>query len=303
MAAVTKRKTMTAQRRWEALTGFLFLSPTLANFLAFTLGALLIGLGLSLTDFGFFSAPNFVGLGNFQQLAADSRVGPIFGNTVQYVAGMVALDLVWSLSLALALNSFMPNILKIAFRTVFFFPVLTSGAVIAVVWRYLFNTDMGIVNWFLGQFGLQPVPWLVSSQFAIPAVILSTVWNGVGFNMILFIAALQSVPRELYEAAEIDGAGRLDSFRRITLPLITPTIFFVLVKGLIGVFQLFDTPYMLTSGGPGDASRSIVMYIYELGFKTMRLGYASTIALTLFVIIMAITAAQFAIQRRWVFYR
>ncbi len=294
---------MTAQRRLEALSAYLFLSPTAIGFLVFTLGALIAGLGLSLFDFSFFSPPQFVGLGNFRQLVADERLGRVFTNTVLYVVGMVALDLVWALGLALVLNSFMPKFLKLAYRTIFFFPVLTAGAVIAIVWRYLFNADMGVINWFLVQFGLPRVPWLVSSQYVIPAVIFSTVWNGVGFNMVLLTAALHSVPRELYEAAEIDGAGRVASFRRITLPMITPTIFFILVKGFIGVFQLFDQPYMLAAGGPGDASRSIVMYIYEIGFKSMRLGYASTVALLLFVVVIGITLIQFVMQRRWVFYR
>ena len=292
---------MTVQRRLEAAMAYLFLSPTLAGFLIFSLGALVAGLGLSVFEYSFFAPPRFTGLENFCLLAADDRVLRIFGNTVQYVVGMVVLDLVWAMAMALALNSHIPNFCKLIFRTVFFFPVLTSGAVIAIVWRYLFNADLGIINWFLGHFGVPKIPWLMSSKWAIPAVILSTVWNGVGFNMVLLLAGLHSIPSSLYEAAEIDGAGRLASFRHITLPLLTPTIFFILVKGMIGVFQLFDQPYMINSGGPGDASRTIVMYIYELGFKSMRLGYASALALGLFIVIVAVTIVQFVVQRRWVF--
>jgi multiple sugar transport system permease protein len=136
-----------------------------------------------------------------------------------------------------------------------------------------------------------------------PSIVLATVWNGVGFNMILLLAGLHAIPQTLYEAARIDGAGRVASFRYISLPLLTPTLFFIMVKGFIGVLQLFDQPYMLTGGGPGDASRTIVMYIYETGFRHLRLGFASAIALGLFLVIVIITVVQFAVSRRWVFYR
>ena len=302
-AAQPRPARWSARRRRDTIAAYLMIAPTLGNFLVFSIGALIYGLALGLFDYSFFSPPVFIGLQNYQNVFIDPRVLVTFKNTVWYVLGMVLLDLVWALSLALAMNSYMPNILKLVFRTVFFFPVLTSGAVIAIVWRYLFNTDMGIVNWFLVELGLPRIPWLISAQYAIPAVIFSTVWNGVGFNMVLFIAALKNVPQELYEAAQIDGAGRWASFKNLTLPLITPTIFFVMVKGLIGVFQLFDSAYMLTSGGPGDSSRTLVMYIYEVGFKQLKLGYASAIALLLFLCILVITLLQFFLQRRWVFYR
>ena len=298
-----RRIGMSTRQKREALAAYLMISPTLLGFLVFSLGALLAGLALGFFDYSFFSPPKFIGLANYQNIFVDPRVWIVFKNTVFYVVGMVLLDLVCSLGLALALNSFMPNILKIFFRTVFFFPVLTSGAVIAIVWSYLFSTDMGIVNWFLVDLGMPRIPWLISAAYAIPAVIISTVWNGVGFNMVLFIAAIKNVPQELYEAAQIDGAGRMASFWNLTLPLITPTIFFVVVKGLIGVFQLFDSPYMLTAGGPGDSSRTIVMLIYEIGFQRIQLGLASSLAMLLFVLILAVTMLQFLLQRRWVFYR
>jgi len=297
-----KRKMSSVQRR-EMIAAYIFLAPTLLGFLIFVVGPLIAGLGLSFTHYDFFSPVRFAGFQNFLTLARDSRFRTIFGNTVYYVVGMVLLDLVWALALATALNSQIPKFLKVIFRAVFFFPVLTSGAVIAIVWSYLFNTDLGIINWFLSQFGIDKIPWLISSQWVKPSIVLATVWNGVGFNMILLLSGMQSIPRTLYEAAEIDGAGKLSRFRYITLPLLTPTIFFILIKGLIGVFQLFDTPYNLGGGGPGDASRTIVMYIYEMGFKTMRLGYASTIALALFVALLVLTIFQNAISRKWVFYR
>jgi len=294
---------MRAYRRMEALTAYLFILPTLLGFLVFNLGALIAGLGLSFFHYDFFTPLQFTGLHNFRMLLQDIRVAKTFGNTVYFAIGMFLFDLIWAMALALALNSYMPNILKLTFRLVFFFPVLTAGAVIALVWRYLFNMDLGIINWFLGEFGVPKLPWLISSAWVRPSIVLATVWNGVGFNMILLLAGLHAIPQTLYEAARIDGAGRVASFRYISLPLLTPTLFFIMVKGFIGVLQLFDQPYMLTGGGPGDASRTIVMYIYETGFRHLRLGFASAIALGLFLVIVIITVVQFAVSRRWVFYR
>lgn len=301
-AAPARRQRLSAPRRREALIAYLFILPTLAGFLIFVLGPILGGLSLSFFQFDFFSAPRFVGLDNLQQMLTDQRIPQIFANTVIYVVGTVFFDLVWAMALALAIHSAIPHFAKLAFRAVFFFPILTAGAVVAIVWQYLFNMDLGVINYYLGLIGIPKVPWLVSSQWVIPAVILMIVWNGVGFNMILLLAGLQSIPQELYEAAAIDGAGRIAGFRHITLPLLSPIIFFILVKGVIGVLQLFDQPFVLTAGGPGDASRTVLMYIYEIGFKTLRLGYASAVGLILFILILIVTVVQFVGGRRWVFY-
>ena len=298
-----QRRRPRAERRLEAAWALVLIAPTLFCFLCFTLGALGGGLGLSFFAHDLFTPPRFVGLGNLYQILSDDRILRIFGVTAFYALGMVTLDLVWAMTLALALNSFIPKALRLLFRLTFFFPVLISGAVIAIVWRYLLNADIGLVNWLLSQFGLPRIPWLVSATWVRFATIIITVWNGVGFNMIIFLAALQSIPQALYEAAEIDGADPLARFRHITLPHLSPTVFFVVVKGLVAVFQLFDQPYMLTGGGPGDASRTVVMYIYELGFKSLRLGYASAVAMLLFAVILAMTVVQFRVSRHWVFYR
>lgn len=294
---------MRAMRVREAITGYLFIAPTLVSFLVFTAGALIAGLGLSFYRFEFFSSPEFIGLTNFRLLLADTRIAAIFGNTVYFSIGILVLNLACALALAVALNSHMPGALKQIFRVGFFFPVLTSTAVMAIIWRYLLNTDLGIINWFLGQFGVPKIPWLISSQWVRPAIILAAVWNGVGFNMVLLLAGMQGIPRPLYEAAEIDGAGRVESFRYVTLPLLTPTVFFILVRDFISVLQFFNTPYNLSAGGPGDASRTIVMYIYETGFRSLRQGYASAIALLLFTAILTVTIIQVVVSRRWVFYR
>ncbi|MCE7984293.1 MAG: sugar ABC transporter permease [Caldilinea sp. CFX5] len=290
-------------RRQEIFWAWLFILPTLLGFLIFLAGPLLAGLGLAFTRYDLFTPPTFAGLDNFRAIMADERILQIFGNTVYYVVGMVIFDLLWALALALAINSQIPAFLKIFFRAVFFFPILVSAAVIAVVWQYLFNADLGVINYYLGYLGIGKIPWLIASAWVKPSVIISTVWNGVGFNMLLLLAGLQGIPKELYEAAAIDGAGRWSSFRKITLPLLSPVIFFILVKGIIGVFQLFDSPFVLTAGGPGDASRSVLMYMYEKAFKVFELGYASALGLVLFLIILLITIIQFAGSKRWVFYR
>jgi multiple sugar transport system permease protein len=273
------------------------------GFFVFSFGALLAGLGLSFFRYDFFTKPVFTGVANFSALVGDERMGIVFANTAIFWVGMFVLDLVVALLVASALNSRIPDGVSVLYRGIFFFPVLLSGAVMASVWRYLLNTDMGVVNWYLQSFGMDKIPWLVSSAWVRQAIIIATVWNGVGFNTVLILAGLRNIPSFLYESAEIDGAGPLSKFYFVTLPLLTPTLFFIMVKGLIGVFQLFDEPYMLTGGGPGDASRTVVMYIYELGFKTLRLGNASSVAMVLFVVIAAATATQLAASRRWVFYR
>jgi multiple sugar transport system permease protein len=181
--------------------------------------------------------------------------------------------------------------------------VLTSLASVSLVWQYLYNTDFGIINYYLGQIGIARIPWLTSSRSAIPSIILLGVWKNVGFNFILFVAGLQNIPRHLYEAASIDGAGRLATFRYVTLPSLTPVLFFTVVWGLINAFQVFDSPYILTSGGPGDSSRTVVMYIYETGFRFFQMGYASSVALSLFAVVVVLTAIQFRLSRVWVFYQ
>ena len=290
-------------RRHEAVAGYLFVLPTVLGFLVFVLGPILGGLALGFMRYDLLNPPSWIGFDNFGKMLTDDRVLQIFGNTVYYVVGMILLDLVWALALAVALNSFIPALFKVIFRAVFFFPILVSGAVISIVWLYLFNMDLGIVNYYLTQIGLPKVPWLISSDWVRNSVIIMTVWNGVGFNMLLLLAGLQNIPKELYEAATIDGGGRWANFRKITLPMLSPVIFFILVKGAIGVFQLFDSPFVLTRGGPGDASRTILMYIWEKGFQVLEFGYAAALGLMLFAVILIVTLIQFLTSDAWVFYR
>ena len=267
----------------EACVAYAFLAPVLVGFVVFVLGPALAAVGLSFFDYDILTPPRFVGLANYIQLLRDPRLPRIYLNTVVYVLWYVGATTVLALALAVAADRPMLAVWRYLIRTAYFFPVLTSLASVSIVWQYLYNTDFGIINYYLGRLGIPRIPWLTSSQWAISSIVLLGVWKNLGFNFILFVAGLQNIPRQLYEAARIDGAGRWASFRYVTLPSLTPVLFFSMVWGLINAFQVFDSPYILTSGGPGDASRTVVMYIYETGFRFFQMGYASTIALSLFL--------------------
>jgi multiple sugar transport system permease protein len=188
------------------------------------------------------------------------------------------------------------------FRGIFFIPVITSAVAVAMIFRWLYNRDFGLINLALAFVGLPSVPWLSSTAWAMPAVILMAIWKRVGYDMVIYLAGLQAIPPQLYEAAQIDGAGRWHRFRHITLPLLTPTTFFILVISLIGSFQVFDLAFILTSGGPGNATNTIVMYVYNQAFQFFHMGYAAAVAWVLFAIILVITLIQWRIQKRWVHY-
>jgi multiple sugar transport system permease protein len=293
---------MSARRR-EALVAWAYLSPALVGFVVFVLGPAAAAVALSFFEYDILTAPRFAGLANYARLAADSRLPRIYLNTVVYVVWYVGLTTVVGLALAVAANRPMLACWRYLIRSAYFFPVLTSLASVSLVWQYLYSTDFGIINYYLGRLGIARIPWLTSSQWAIWSLILLGVWKNLGFNFILFLAGLQSIPRHLYEAAAIDGAGRWAGFRYVTLPSLTPVLFFSVVWGLINAFQIFDSPFILTTGGPGDSSRTVVMYIYENGFRFFQMGYASTIALSLFLIVVVLTAIQFRLSRVWVFYQ
>jgi multiple sugar transport system permease protein len=216
------------------------------------------------------------------------------------VLGTVPAGIVQSLQLALAMNSPVPGIT--ACRAIFFVPVITSSVAVAMIWRWLYNRDFGLINTGLIALGLPAIPWLSSTAWAMPAVILMAVWKRLGYDMVIYLAGLQAIPPQLYEAAEIDGAGRWHRFWYITLPLLTPTTFFILVISIIGSFQVFDLAFVLTSGGPGNATNTIVMYVYNQAFQFFHMGYAAAIAWILFTVILTITLIQWRIQKRWVHY-
>jgi multiple sugar transport system permease protein len=203
----------------------------------------------------------------------------------------------------MAVQQRMPKALRYYFRTAFFLPVLTSAASISIVLAYMFHREFGVINYYLGKLSIDPIPWLNSSRWALITVVLTYVWQGLGFTFIIFTGGLNNISKEVLEAADMDGARGWRRLWYVTLPLLSPTILFAAVIGVINALQVFAEPYVMTKGGPGDASRTVVLTIYEAAFKNLELGYGSAIAMLLFVVILLVTAAQFWISKRSVFYQ
>jgi multiple sugar transport system permease protein len=299
--AAARRGGFSPLRRQETIAGYLFLLPNIVGFLVFSSIPVVATFSISLLDWDLIRAPRFVGIDNYVKLLTDDAVfRKVLFNTAYYVIGTVPAGIILSLLLALAMNS---NVRGIAlFRVIFFIPVISASVAVAVMWRWLYNTDFGLINLILTSVGLKGVPWLSSTAWAMPAVILMAIWKSLGYNMVIFLAGLQSIPAHLHEAAAIDGANGVQRFRYITLPLLAPTTFFVLVISVISSFQVFDLAFVLTKGGPGDATNTMVMYIYNQAFQFFHMGYAAAIAWVLFAIIFAITLLQHQLQKRWVHY-
>jgi multiple sugar transport system permease protein len=286
----------------EALWGFLFILPTYLGFAIFILGPVVAVAGMSFTNFDVLGGSTFTGLTNYSRLLSDERLRTVYGNTFVFTIFAVFFNVSIGLALAVLLNRRLPQLVRNFFRSIYFFPLLIAHTYVAVIWQFLYQRDTGVINYYLSLLGIGPVSWLGSAAWVLPSVIIMDVWKNTGFAMIIFLAGLQSIPKDYYEAARLDGAGALQLFLRITFPLLTPTIFFVLVIFMIGAIQVFDTIIVLTGGGPGDASKSVVIYIYEQAFQNFDLGYASTIAMTLFMVILTLTLLQFWFGRRWVHY-
>jgi multiple sugar transport system permease protein len=286
----------------ETIAGYLFLGPAFLALVIFLIAPILASAVLAFMNYDILSPPKWVGLENLTRMLGDNRLLKIYGNTAIFVLGATFFNNLLGLLLAMGVNRRMHGIPRYLLRTAIFFPVLTTTASLALVWQFLLTQDRGVVNYLLMQIGLDPVPWLSSSQWALRSVILYDVWKSVGFLMVLYLAGLQGIPESLYEAAKIDGANQFQLMRHVTLPLITPTAFFAIVISLIGAAQVFDNAWVLTGGGPGDASRLIVLYIYEAGFRRFEMGYASALSLTLFMILILLTLAQFGFSRKWVHY-
>ena len=288
------------QARSQALWGYLLVAPMMLGFTVFFLIALAASLVLSLTDWDVLTRPKWVGLDNYIRLFRDEAFLTALRNTVGLTIPNVVLRLAIALGLALALNSQIR--FRALYRTIFFMPVLTMPVAVATIWKWLYDPTFGPINYMLGQFGLPRPEWLAHSGTALIAVVIVLLWSGVGYDMIIFLAGLQSIPREYYEAAQIDGAGSWRQFRDITLPLLTPTTFFLLVIAIIGSLQVFDLVYVMTQVGSANRFPTIVYYVYEEGFRNFRMGYAITIAWVLLFIILVFTVLQFRLQRRWVHY-
>jgi len=288
--------------RRETVAGYLFLLPNLIGFVIFTALAVIASAAISLTSWDLLSDPEFVGLQNYIDLLTnDPLFRTVMWNTFYFTIVSVPASTVLALGLALMFNTGLRAIPL--FRTMYFLPVITATIVVALIWRWFFNPDFGILNYVLYELGIDNPPnWLSTKTWAMPSVIILSVWKQVGYNMVIFLAGLQAIPTTLYEAASIDGAGRWQRFRNITLPLLTPTTFFVLVISIIGSLQVFDAVLVLTGGGPANATRTIVFHIWEEAFVFLEMGYAAAVAWILFIMVFLVTALQWKLQKRWVHY-
>ncbi len=283
----------------KRLTAYCFLLPNLIGFLVFTLIPVVAALGLSFMRWDSYNPTQFVGLQNFRIMLRDSSFRISFWNTIYFTCATVPLTVIVSLVLALALDKGLKGLS--VFRAIHFFPHIASTVAVAVVWQFLYNADMGPINMFLKTMGVTDPPrWTASVTWAMPAVIIMGVWKSAGYYMIMFLAGLQGIPNHLYEAATIDGANGWHRFRYVTLPLLTPTLFFVIIMNLIYSFKVFDQIYIMTQGGPGRATSVLVYYIYVQAFVNQNFGYASAMAFVLFLILLVITIVQFRLQEKWV---
>jgi multiple sugar transport system permease protein len=288
--------------RWrQDLTGWAFAAPFMILFSVFLAFPILASFALSFTSFGLRDLANpigatFVGLENYAALLSDDRFWKSLFNTFYFVVVGVPATLLIGLLIANALNRGVQRF-RTAFRVSYYLPVITSIVAIAVVWRFLLNPDVGLINMALAAIGIDGPAWLADPNLAMPSIIAMAVWRNLGFAMIVFLAGMQAIPASLYEAASIDGAGRWQSFKSITIPLLRPTILFMTVITTIGYLQLFEEPLVMTDGGPLDSTLSVTMYMYQQGFEFFHQGYASAIAYVLFLIVAVIAFLQFRFLR------
>ncbi len=297
-----RRQPLVSPKWSEALTGYLFILPTFIGFTLFILYPIVESIRISFMEYSILRGSEYIGLENYINILGDRRVRTVYGNTFVFTLFAVFFNAGVGLLLAVALNRRMPLFIRNLYRSIFFFPLLVAHTYIAVIWRFLYQKDTGVINYYLGQIGIAPIPWLSQAGWSMAAIIILDVWKNTGFAMLVFLAGLQNIPHEFYESAQLDGANERQIFFRITLPLLSPTIFFILVIFMIGALQVFDTIMVLTEGGPGDSTRSVVMYIFEKAFQRFDMGYAAAISMTLFAIILVLTLIQFRISRRWVHY-
>lgn len=291
-----------SERQREAAFGYAFLAPNFAGFALFVGLPVIASAILSLFNWPLSGHHTYAGLGNYRTAFQSPLFGSIIHNTLYYVIVYVPVCIVLALLGAAMLSSRGNLVLfKRAYRVIFLLPAITPVITNAVVFLLIFQPG-GIFNSILGAFGIHGPNWFASSDFAMPAVIIMSVWQGVGYNMLLFIAAMEGVPGHLYDAAAIDGAGPLRQFRHITLPLVSPATFFVLITTMISAFQVFGQIYVLTQGGPGNSTTTLVYGIYEEAFQLYHLGYASAIAWVLFLMVLVLTVINFVGQKRWVHY-
>lgn len=300
MTATFERHQPPQLRRAQAATGYLFVLPATVLYLTFVIAPVIVTTILAFAYYDPMLGSQWVGFDNFVRFFTDQRSLQILWNTLRFALFAVTFNVSIGLVLALALNRAMPGWLLYFFRLAFFLPVIIAAAFVSIVWTYFYGDDLGVINYYLRLIGLPGVRWLTDAGQAMTSIIIMDVWKNTGFFMIIFIAALQGVPKNILEAAVMDGTPAWRQFFRITLPYISPVVFFCIVYASIGALQVFESIVILTQGGPGDATRSLSIQIVEEGFGSFQIGYAASISVVMTVIILIITAIQQVLSRKWV---
>ena len=286
--------------RREAITFYLLISPWLLGFLIFVLGPMIASLGLSFTRWDLLSPAEFIGLQNYEKMfTRDPLFWQALKVTAIYTVFYVPIELAGGLLLAMIMNQKL--LFRNAFRTIYYLPSVLPGVAFVVLWMWILNPNAGLLNTLLSYVGIDGPRWLADPDWALPALLMMSLW-GLGRSMVIYLAGLQGIPEHLYEAAAIDGAGKFQAFRNITLPMLTPTIFFTLVLSIISTFQTFTSAFVATDGGPLDSTLFYVLYLYRQAFQFFNMGYASALAWVLFVVILTLTLIIVRSSDRWVFY-
>lgn len=278
----------------------MFLAPTLILFLGFILIPILLSSVLSFFKYNLITDAKFVGLDNIIKFFNDKGVMNSFGNTFKFLVILVPIHCV--LGVVLAFLVYRAKRFQFFFRTAIYFPTVVTTASVALAWGYMFATDTGVINYFVRMLGGSNIPWLTNKTFVYVTIALFSFWKFIGTTFLYYFIGLQNIPDVYYEAAQIDGSSTLHTFIHVTLPLLTPTIFFVMITNIVGVFQIFDEPFLLTNGGPGSATKTVALEIYQTAFKEMNIGYGAMISFVLFLIILVITIVQYVGQNKWVVY-
>lgn len=286
-------------RRREALQGYVFMLPAILGLLIFLIGPIIVSLYLSFTDYNLLSPPAWIGADNYTELMQEDLFWQALRVSAAYAIVSVPLGLVLSLVAAVLLDQKLRGIA--VFRSLYYLPTVISGVGVAMLWRWMFNSQYGVINVLLGYIGIDGPSWITDERWALPGLILASLW-GIGGTMLIFLAGLQSIPTGLYEAAEIDGAGRFRQFRAITIPLISHVTFFNLVLGIIGALQNFTDAFVITGGGPNNATLFLTLYLYRNAFLYLNMGFASAVAWVLFLIVLALTLVVFRSSPMWVYY-
>ena len=277
-----------------------FVLPSLVGLIVFSVVPILSSFGLTFYEWDLLTPPRFIGLGNFQRLVDDRNFWAALGHTLYFIAGYIPLVMVTALGVAMVLNQKLKGV--VFFRAAFFTPVVSAWVAVALLWKWIFNPKFGLVNYLLGLVGIHGPAWLFDPSWAMPAIIMTSVWKDIGFVMVMFLAGLQGVPVEYQDAAAIDGASDWQRFRTITLPLLSPTSFFALIISLINSFQVFDQVWIMTGGGPAGATNVLVAQIVKNAFEYSRMGYAAALSWVLFLLVFAATVFQTRLQKQWVTY-